>query len=383
MGFRTRELVGALAIVSLTFACGSGDAEGGGGAADSGGAGAVDSAIAANDAGKTGEDGSGGGASTDILSGGDAVSTSPDGLSDSGANGDAATGSSGDATAGGDAAGGAGDGGSGAGDAGSGAVDAAGDAGSGSGSADAGSGQSDAGGAGAKVCTYDATKGPSGTECPAGLSCLVGVGKCSGLVIGQCAKVPTSCPAVIATVCGCDGTTYNSLCDAQASGVIVKTGGTCAKPDVLCGGKYGKTCQAAEICDPSCGIDGVGTCRDAPAKLCPNGGTAECGCDGKTYPNACFRQQASIGLAHQGACPTGATAVTCKIGPVKPILCAAGFYCKITVFGECSGLGKCMALPPVCDATKKPLCGCDKNTYDNACKLGQSGFSPLSLDPCK
>ena len=379
MGVRIRDLVGAVAIVSLTFACGSGGAEGGGGNTDGGGNGSIDSATATADTGNAAEDGGGGGTTTDILSGGDSVSTNSDSTTADGATTDSATTDSAttdsatvDALTTDGIARSNGDAGSGAGD-----------AGSGGGNGDAGSGQSDAGGTTAKVCTYDATKGPSGTECPTGLSCLVGVGKCSGLVIGQCAQVPAICPAVIATVCGCDGTTYNSLCDAQASGAIVKTGGTCAKPDVLCGGKYGKTCQATEICDPTCGIDGVGVCRDAPTNVCPNGGTAECGCDGKTYPNACFRQQATVGLAHQGACPTGATAVTCKIGPVKPITCASGFYCKMNVFGECSGLGKCLALPPVCDATSKPVCGCDKNTYDNACKLGQSGFSPFSLGPCK
>ncbi|MCO4762807.1 MAG: hypothetical protein KC502_14935 [Myxococcales bacterium] len=281
-----------------------------------------------------------------------------------------------------DAAGGAGNDGGGQGGAGTDGAAGSGDAGA-AGSSDTGS----AGGAdatsGPKVCTYNATTGPTGSECGSGKTCLVGVGKCTGLVIGQCLPTPNVCPAVVAEVCGCDGKTYTSLCDAQVAGAIVKTGGKCAKPDVLCGGKYGKSCVAGEICDPTCSINGIGICRPAPGKACPNGGSPECGCDGKTYPSGCFRRQASVGLAHLGKCPTGNTAVTCKIGPVKPVLCAQGYYCKINTAGDCSGKGKCTPIPPVCDGTQKPLCGCDKNTYSNACKLAQAGFSPQSTDPCK
>ena len=356
-----RHLGAIVFITAIVFGCGNA-VPGGSGTGNSQGDGGGDVTEIPTDAGAGQEDGSSGGTSTDASTGQDAA------VADGG-NGAVADG----AVVGADVASDAGA-----------AVDTAtaSDAGAGA-AADSGSASSDAGGNGSKVCTYDASKGPDGSECPSGQGCLVGVGKCAGLVIGQCAKMPAVCPAVVASVCGCDGSTYNSLCDAQVAGVIVKTGGKCAAPDVLCGGKYGQTCKSSQICDPTCGIDGVGICRETPGKMCPNGGTPECGCDGKTYPNPCFRQQAKVGLAHQGKCPTGNTAITCKIGPVKPVLCSVGFYCQMNTAGACSGKGKCQPIPPVCDATKKPVCGCDKNTYGNACKLAQSGFSLLAVDACK
>ncbi len=382
--------VSAVALVTV-WGC-SGGVPGGGGNADtthSNDLGLTDDGAAGDD-GSAGEDGASGGASSGGASSGgagDAAGGASDG-SGGGASGGGASG--GGTSGGGDAGGGASGGGSGdaaGGSSSGGAADAGSSGGGSSGGGDAAGsssgGGADGSGGGPKACTYDASKGPDGSECPQGQSCLVGVGKCAGLVVGQCAPTPNVCPAVVAPVCGCDGKTYSSLCDAQVAGAIVKAGGACAKPPVACGGAKGATCAGGEICDKGCGIDGAGTCQPAPPKTCPNGGSEQCGCDGKTYPSACFRQQAGVGLAHDGACPTGPTSTTCKLGPVKPVLCPSGYYCKLNTLGMCSGYGKCTPTPPVCDKSNKPVCGCDKNTYANACKLAQAGFSPLSLDPCK
>ena len=88
-----------------------------------------------------------------------------------------------------------------------------------------------------------------------------------------------------------------------------------------------------------------------------------------------------MSLDYVGACLVGPNAKTCKIGPVKPILCGAGEYCRVPV-GACAGNGVCVKKPTVCDKSLKKVCGCDKNTYDNPCKLAQSGFSLLASEPC-
>jgi hypothetical protein len=45
---------------------------------------------------------------------------------------------------------------------------------------------------------------------------------------GVCRTRPTVCPPVIAPVCGCDGQTYQSACDAYGAGTDVATDGPCA-----------------------------------------------------------------------------------------------------------------------------------------------------------
>ncbi len=228
----------------------------------------------------------------------------------------------------------------------------------------------------------DAAKGDTGAECPAGFVCLTPGGACGGKVPGTCHKKIDACVALVAPVCGCDGKSYNNLCEAQKAGAVVKKGGKCTEPVIPCGGKAAKKCPAGMICEvKSCGAGADGQCVAAAPAKCPAGGTAECGCDGNTYPNACFRQKAGAALDYVGACLVPPNAIGCKIGPVKPILCAPGEYCKVPV-GICVGKGVCVKKPNVCDKSIKPVCGCDKKTYSNACLLAQSGFSLKAPEPC-
>ena len=213
--------------------------------------------------------------------------------------------------------------------------------------------------------------------------CLVPGGSCAGKVKGTCQKAIDVCPANVAPVCGCDKKTYNNLCEAQKAGAVVEKGGACSEPIIKCGGIAGKACPATMICEvKGCGADLEGQCVAAPAANCPDGGAQECGCDGNTYPNACFRQNAGVALDYVGACLVPPGAKGCKIGPVKPILCPESDYCKVPV-GACAGEGVCVKKPNVCDKSNKPVCGCDKKTYGNACLLAQSGFSLLAGEPCK
>eukprot|EP00051_Salpingoeca_urceolata_P017573 m.241086 g.241086 ORF g.241086 m.241086 type:complete len:2387 (+) comp18994_c0_seq2:73-7233(+) len=75
------------------------------------------------------------------------------------------------------------------------------------------------------------------------------------------------CPAVWAPVCGADGTTYSSACEADCAGVAVALAGPCG----------------------TCACEGEG---DA----------AVCGVDGETYGNACEARCASVAVDHVGQC---------------------------------------------------------------------------------
>jgi hypothetical protein len=43
--------------------------------------------------------------------------------------------------------------------------------------------------------------------------------------------------------------------------------------------------------------------------------------------------------------------------------------------GECDGEGECLVRPEICTANWDPVCGCDGETYGNACGAASAGQS--------
>ena len=59
--------------------------------------------------------------------------------------------------------------------------------------------------------------------------CRRKTGQCSSR--GHCAALPEACAAIDNPVCGCDGRTYGSRCDAARTGVSVAQAGPCPGDD--------------------------------------------------------------------------------------------------------------------------------------------------------
>jgi hypothetical protein len=154
------------------------------------------------------------------------------------------------------------------------------------------------------ACGSGSPCGGAKPACPAGEICRIEVGLCSTLTEGTCVPEPWNCPD-IEPVCGCDGKTYLSACEAAVEGVTVAFEGACA----LCGGdgEARLECRDGEVClvEPGvCDELAEGFCIDRP-KECSTDGAPVCGCDGETYPNPCSVLAAGVSIDSAGECPPG------------------------------------------------------------------------------
>ncbi len=214
---------------------------------------------------------------------------------------------------------------------------------------------------------------------------------------GTCDPVPEVCTREYAPVCGCDDKTYGNACEANAAGVSVASFEACddgAQPSEPneCGGQLGTACDEREFCDftqdAACGAaDRTGTCRAIP-EVCTKEYAPVCGCDDKTYGNACEANAAGVAVARPGECESepspGTVGMLC--GTRGAGECSKGEFCNFPESSECGETdkgGACERLPEACREVYDPVCGCDDETYGNACEANAAGISVAEQGECE
>lgn len=187
-----------------------------------------------------------------------------------------------------------------------------------------------------------------------------------------------------------------------------------------CGGADAIACASGQYCEfgiaAECDTAAAGTCAVIP-DACTADENPVCGCDGKTYSNACAAASASMNIAAEGSCEgscetsADCTGQVCDAGTCvdacttneecgedfctegicgaavtvcnETSACSVGDFCYLGTQDACgSADGMCQTIPEVCTAEVAPVCGCDNVTYINPCAAAAAGSNVASLGEC-
>ena len=147
-----------------------------------------------------------------------------------------------------------------------------------------------------------------------------------------------------------------------------RTGNNAGRIDAAC--TSNAECLETELCATGLCEGGLGTCRPRPTE-CDDVTSFVCGCDGRTYQNTCFAEQAGVRLAQTGACG-------CEVNED----CDPDQFCALA--NSCLNPGSCRPRPMSCQMLPvEPVCGCDNVTYETECAAFEAGVRVSASAPCE
>lgn len=144
---------------------------------------------------------------------------------------------------------------------------------------------------------------------------------------------------------------------------------------------YNTQCEEGEFCKRD-GCTAAGNCAAKP-EMCTMDWNPVCGCDGRTYGNACAAAAEGEIVASKGECagaPKQKADALTMCGSNEE--CGDGYFCEKAI-GDCEGKGVCRPATNPCTRDYRPVCGCDNITHGNTCTAHGARSSIKYEGECK